>query len=147
MAVFTVLEPADGKPDRVIFIREGFSWGALIFTVLWALFQRMWVVAALLFAVFAAVALVESLGLIGAGLADVINIGIALVFAFEARRLRVMSLERSGFRPGGLIEATNIEAAELGYFASRTSSAASARVQPLRFPAAPADTLGIFGNV
>ncbi len=146
MALFNVLEPPDGKPERVLFIREGFCWSALIFTVLWALLHRMWVVAALLFTAFAVVMLVEALGLIGPVLAGITHFTISLLFGFEARRLQSLSLERSNFQPVGLIEATSLEAAELSYFASRTRSASVPAV-PARIPAHPSDTLGIFGNV
>ena len=49
MKIYTVLEPPDGKSERVAFVPEGFSWGALMFGLLWALWHRMWVVALLLF--------------------------------------------------------------------------------------------------
>lgn len=146
MALFNILEPADGKPERVMFIREGFSWGALIFTVLWALFHRMWVVAACLFAVIAVVAMAESRELLGPALGAALNLAIAVIFGFEARRLQSLSLERAGFRPVGLIEATSLEAAELSYFATR-APAMPAPASPMRIPAHTADTLGIFGNV
>lgn len=146
MALFNILEAPDGQPERVAFIREGFSWGALIFTVLWALFHRMWVVAALLFVIFTAVAVAEVRDLIGPELGAAINFAIALLFGFEARRLQSLSLERAGFRPTGLIEATSLEAAELSYFASR-ASAMSVPAASVRLPAHSADTLGIFGNV
>lgn len=146
MALFNVLEPPDGNPQRVAFIREGFSWEALVFTVFWALFHRMWVVAALLFAGFAVIAVAEAWALIGPDLAGIMNFAIALLFGFEARKLQSLSLERAGFRQAGLIEATGLEAAELSYFASR-APAVPAPAAPLRMPAQPADTLGIFGNV
>lgn len=144
MALFNVLEPPDGKPERVVFIREGFSWGALIFTVLWALFHRMWVVGAVLFSAFALVAAAQALGLIVPQFANALQLAISLLFGFEARKLQAMSLERAGFTIAGLIEAANLEAAELSYFASRAPL--PVQVAPVRVPLQP-DTLGIFGNV
>ena len=46
MALFTVLEPPDKKPERVAFVPEKFAGGALVFGFLWALWHRMWVIAA-----------------------------------------------------------------------------------------------------
>ena len=145
MKLFTVLEPPDGKAERVAFVPEGFSWGALLFNFLWALWQRMWIVAALLFALSSALTVATNLELVGSGLATLLNFGIALVFGFEARSLQVKSLEQAGFRRTGLIQASNSEAAELIYFAGRASSAT--RVAASRLRAAHDDTLGIFGNV
>ena len=61
MTIFTVLEPPDGNPERVAFVREGFSWSALLLTVLWAVWHRMWVVAALLFALTTALTVATNL--------------------------------------------------------------------------------------
>lgn len=145
MKIFTVLEPPDGRSDRVAFVPEGFSWGAFAVTFLWAAWHRMWVVAALLFALSSALTIATKLHLLGSGLAALLQGGIALLFAFEARGLQVKSLERSGYRRSGLIQASNSEAAELVYFAGRAPFAAEPA--PSRLRAANDDTLGIFGNV
>ena len=145
MGIFTVLEPPDGNPERVAFVPEGFSYAAFLLTVLWALWHRMWVVAALLFALTAALTVATNLELLGSGLAAVINFGIVVIFGFEARALQVTSLERAGFRRWGLIQASNGEAAELIYFAGRGP------FEPIpastRRGAAHDDTLGVFGKV
>lgn len=146
MRIYAVLEPPDGKPEKVAFVPEGFAWGAFFFTVLWALWQRMWVVGLLLFALSAALTVATNLELLGAGFSSLVQFAIALLFGFEARGLQVKSLERAGFRRAGLIQATNVEAAELAYFGGRAPAATPATT-PARLRAAPEDTLGIFGNV
>ena len=145
MALFTVLEPPDGKPDRVVFVPEGFAWAAAVFTFLWALWHRMWIVAALLFTAYAALTIAASQGMISGVLASAIQFGISFIFGLEARSLRVTALERAGFRRSGLIQASRLEAAELAYFAGRAP--ASPVSAPARYRAGPEDTLGIFGNV
>ena len=145
MTIFAVLEPPGAKPERIAFVGEGFAWGALAFTFLWALWQRMWVVAAMLFAASSALTVATSLDLLGPGLAALLQAGIALLFAFEARALQVISLERAGYRRLGYIQASNSEAAELAYFASREPRMSSSA--PSRLRSLPDDTLGIFGNV
>lgn len=145
MKVFTVLEPSDGRPDGVAFVPEGFSWAAFAATFLWALWHRMWVVAALLFALSSVLTVATNLDLLGPGLAALLQGGIALLFAFEARSLQVKSLERAGYRRSGLIQASNSETAELAYFAGRAPFAAEPA--PSRLHARHDDTLGIFGNV
>jgi hypothetical protein len=142
MRIYTVLEPPDGKPERVAFVPEGFCWGALLLGLLWALWQRMWVVAFLLFALSAMLSIATNLAWLGAGLASLLQFGIGLIFAFEARNLQVKSLERVGFRRTALIQASNAEAAELAFFSGHSTVS-----RPLPIRAAPDDTLGIFGNV
>ncbi len=145
MALFNILEAPDGNPDRVVAVKEGFSAGALVFTVFWALWQRMWVVAAVLFALFAIIAFAVNALNFNPVAASVLQAAIALVFGFEARRLRIMSLERAGFHAKGLIEASNREVAELDYFMGRQIH--PAKVPPPILPPASHDTLGLFGNV
>lgn len=145
MALFTVLEPPDKKPERVAFVPEKFAGGALVFGFLWALWHRMWVIAAVLFALSVGLNAAMHFELLDAGIGSLIQIGIGLLFGFEARRLQVMSLERAGFRRAGLIEASDLEAAELTYFSERAP--APPPPAPTRYRAGPEDTLGIFGNV
>ena len=40
-------------------MRDGFSWAAFVLTFLWALWNRMWIVAAVILAVMAAVAVAD----------------------------------------------------------------------------------------
>jgi hypothetical protein len=145
MTIYTVLEPPDGKPDRVAFVPEGFAWGGFVFTFMWALWHRLWFVAALIFALTAALSAAVNLELLSAGPASVFQFGIALLFGFEARQLQLRSLERAGFRRAGLIQASRVEAAELAYFTGRTPTATVPA--PMRYRAVPEDTLGIFSNV
>jgi hypothetical protein len=145
MTIYAVLEPPDAEPERVAFVPEGFSWGALLFTVLWALWHRMWMVAALLFALTSVLTVATNLEVLGANFAALLHLGISVIFAFEARNLKVKSLERAGFRRAGLIEAGSSEAAELSYFAGRAP--VSPQPATARIRAAHDDPLGIFGNV
>jgi hypothetical protein len=145
MALFNILEAPDGNPDRVMVIREGFSPGAFIFTVFWALWQRMWVVAAILIAVLAAISLAAGLLGLGPNLTSVLEAAVSLIFGFEATRLRTVSSERAGYRLVGLIEASNQEAAELQYFTGRQRPSPPVNAPVL--PPASHDTLGLFGNL
>ena len=142
MRIYTVLEPPDAKSERVVFVPEGFSWGALVFGLLWALWHRMWVVALLLFVLSAILSIATNLELLGPGFATLLQFGIGLIFAFEARSLQAKSLARVGFRRAALIQASDSEAAERVYFSGRPTAS-----RPLPIRAAPDDTLGIFGNV
>lgn len=144
MALFTILEPPHGEIDKVTFVKEGFAPAALVFTVLWALWHRMWVVAATLFAVLVAISLSVNFFDLDAMMASLLEIAISVIFGFEARKLWIMSLERSGYRQAGLIVASNREAAELAYFANRPRVAQSVNAPKLRGHAE--DTLGLFGT-
>ncbi len=143
MAVFAVFEHPEKDPDRTIFVKEGFSSAALVFTVLWALWHRMWVVSAILIAVFGLIyVLVRLLGLneINAAL---LELAVSLSFGFEARNLWAYSLRRSGYRAAALVMAANLEEAELKFvFAQRSQNHSPVPSSKMR--SEPADTLGLF---
>jgi hypothetical protein len=144
MALFTVLEPPHGEIDKVTFVKEGFAPAALVFTVLWALWHRLWVVAAVLFALLVAISLLAGLLGLDPAIASLLELAVGIIFGLEARRLWIMSLERSGYRLAGLIEASNREAAELAYFMKRPR-AAQVETAP-KFGFHTEDTLGLFGT-
>ena len=145
MALFTVLEPPDGELDRVKFVAEGFSRTGFLFTVLWALWSRMWVMASALFLIIVAIVLALTLDLIDMPVAIVLQLGIMVVVGLEGRMFHVMSLESAGYRVRGLVEASSLEAAEQVYFSQRKAFSASSSA--VMVPGIPENTLGIFGNV
>lgn len=146
MAVFAVFEHPDNSVDRTVFVKEGFSAAALIFTVLWALWHRMWIVSAILIAAFGVLyGLAPSIGVneINIGLLDML---VSLLFGFEARNLWGRSLRRAGYTEAGLVTASSQEEAELKYAFQRLATSKQAIPAP-RLRHETADTLGLFGNV
>jgi hypothetical protein len=124
MAVFTVheppLRPADRVPDpeRVLFVRDGFSFWAFLLTPLWMLWHRMWLV--LVAYLVLAGGLLAVLLVVGASLAAVVAAGllISLLVGLEAGTLRRVALRRRGWREVGLISGNDREVAERRFFAT-----------------------------
>jgi hypothetical protein len=148
MAVFNVFEHHDRGLDGVELVREGFSSRAFVFTALWALWHRMWVVAALLVASFAIVSLASAYGGLPESVASLVNFGIALVFGFEASSLRGNTLSRAGYRETAIVSGGNLEEAELkhAFTMDRHAQQPTFMVNPPPIQP-PTDTLGLFGNV
>lgn len=149
MTSYTIFRrPGDGA-EKAVFVKDGFSAPALLFTVLWALWHRMWVVAAIMLALMAALTLaVQSAGL-NEAVAVAADIALGFLIGLEGATLRSWSLQRAGFAEVGVIEASSLENAELKYFHAVAPAAAVATFPaPLR-PAATSqsDPLGLFGNV
>src|SRR5262245_6068185 len=101
MARYAVMGPArsggEGDAERVLLIRDGFSLIAFFLPALWFLWHRLWIEAALAFAVTAGLA----------ALADVTGFGIAapllsLLVSFyaglEGAALRIAAWRRRGWR-------------------------------------------------
>jgi hypothetical protein len=161
MAVYTVHEPPSragaSAPERFVFVRDAFSWAALLFGPLWMLWHRMWLVLLGYLAVTTALALV--LHLQGsAGVGTIVWGLLALLLGFEAGTLRRFTLGRRGFRNIGIVVGDDLELAERRFFDSwirkssadesrpsgerSASSAAPALTPTARMPHASSDVAG-----
>jgi len=110
MRVWTVhLRPAlAGKPARTVIMREGFSWWAALFPLLWFLAKRLWIVAALYFA------LATLLGFVlPSSISPWAMVTLQILAGFEARNLQRWTLERQGFRLMGVVQGRNEDGAAL----------------------------------
>ncbi|WP_045679958.1 DUF2628 domain-containing protein [Martelella endophytica] len=121
MASFLVLEPAgDDAPERVRFIRDGFSWAGLIFGPFYLLASRAWIAgfSTLVISILLSVAgFYEGLSFAAGAASLALNLFIAL----EGREWKAAAMERRGFRLRDVIVASDIETAEEIYFSGRES--------------------------
>ncbi|MGV6876104.1 DUF2628 domain-containing protein [Pseudochelatococcus sp. B33] len=118
MAVYTFHVPGnaargDAKAlEQAVLVRDGFSWSALIFQVLWCLWNGLWLVAL----AFLLVSVALSFGLEWAGVPDaaigLAGLLLAILFALEANNLRRLSLERRGLALRGVVVAPDLHEAE-----------------------------------
>jgi len=119
MAVYTVLEPPASGDDmrdaeRVAFVRDGFSWLAFLFPLLWLLWHRMWLVFVLWIAI---VVLAEwGASFLGGPAPLVAAAAIAVLIGFEANNLRRWTLERRGWRFAGVVAGTDRSECERRFF-------------------------------
>ncbi len=141
MASWTVLtkDVAGDTPlraaERVVFVRERFSWLALFFAPLVLLRYRLWL--ALLGYVAASVLL--AVAELRFGLPDpvstVVEIGLHVLIALELPSLRIAKLRWRGFEEAGTLVARDQMEAELRFFAQGWPMAGHAPVTP--HPRAP----------
>ena len=104
--------------------RSGFSWGAALFTVLWALWRGLWGWAAILLA--AAVALDFAAAWLGLGEIGVAAIQIAfmLLVGFHGNDWRRARLMRRGYLFAGVVSGRDVSAAERRFFDREAALAA-----------------------
>ena len=96
------------KPARTVMVREGFSWLAAVFPLFWFRAKRLWLVAALYFA------LATLLGFVlPSSVSPWAMIALQLLAGFEARNLQRWTLERGGFRLMGVVQGREEEGAVL----------------------------------
>ena len=123
MAIHVVMEPpASAGPnasENAVFIRDGFYVFGFIMPVIWLLWHRLWLEAAVtLAASLALAAAAEWAGLTLA--APLLPLLISLYVGLEGGTLRIAALRRAGWSEWGVIEADSVGDAEARYVYSDT---------------------------
>jgi hypothetical protein len=118
MRLYTVhIRRPSRDPDRdVILVREGFSWGAFLFTALWALWRRMWLAAFLIVLGGLVLDSVVELAELDPVSEAVLTLAYQLYIGFAANDWRRRTLARRGFEEIAVVGAADIGDAERRYF-------------------------------
>ena len=144
MTIYRVFRAPGAEADKAIFVKEGFSARAAAFSVLWALWNRMWVVAAILLAISAGISVAGYALGSDQTVAPLLGLAVAILLGFEAERLKAWSLLRAGYRESAIVAGGSLDEAELRYFIASPVSRASS---PAKIPCGDThDTLGLFGT-
>lgn len=147
MAIYSIYHRSGDAADRAIFVKEGFSGPALVFTVLWALWHRMWIVASLMLCLIAAVTLLAEWSGLTEDVIAIVNLAIGLIIGFEAASLRGWSLRRSGFAETGMVQAATLDEAELKYYFARKPELSPVIAVPPKLRVSEhGEPLGLFGT-
>lgn len=120
MAIYVVMEPpaanAAEAAERAVLVRDGFAFLAFLVPPLWLLWHRLWIEAALAFAVSVGLtALGETAGLSFTGAA--LSLLVSIFVGLEGTALRINALRRRGWREWGAVEASGMAEAEIRYLA------------------------------
>ena len=129
------------KPDdtlNAVFVADRFSWGAFVFTTFWALWNCMWIVAAVLLALLA---LSYALPV---ALQFVFSTCLSFLLGFHGNDLLCWSLARRGYAEIGLATGGNLEAAELNFYSGFEVAGPEQPPIPL-LSVASHEPLGLFG--
>lgn len=109
----------------IAFVKDGFSWWAMLFPLFWSLFNRMWLVS------LGYLALVVILTVIaeafGASTGGILSIVATAFFALEAGHLRSWSLQRKNWQVVGVVAAGNLQEAEIRFFDQLADTEASTK--------------------
>ncbi|WP_321394505.1 DUF2628 domain-containing protein [Emcibacter sp.] len=92
-----VSDPGENGIDLVV-VPDEFSFGAMIFGPIWALFHQMWIIAGLLAILY--IPLLFMVNFTGSGL---LFLGLALLVGFEGLNLKGWSLEKKGYIATGIV--------------------------------------------
>ena len=123
MAVYTVHEPAGLKgrsytaARRVVFIKDGFCWPALLIAPVWLIYNRMWWVLLGFVGATVAVAGLEQWLEPGDLLSALVEFALLLLFALEANNLRRWGLRRRSYRMRTAVTGHDRQECERKFFA------------------------------
>ena len=136
MTVFTVHAPggdalAAARNDRLSFVPEKISWGALVVPILWAPRHRLWLV---LTAWLAATVAIEIVALkVDARLGAILSLAFAVWFGLAGNDFRRWTLTRRGHGLVGVVEARDEDEAAarfLGRLAAKTNPGVASTSSP-----------------
>lgn len=122
MIVYTVHEKPNGPADRIeraerlVFVRDGFTWSAAIFGPFWMLAKGLWLVALLYIA--ASVGLGYGLRWLGVapGWLTLGSLAVNILLGFEAGSLQRWTLRRRGWQMVGSVTGRTWEECERRFF-------------------------------
>ena len=122
VAVFTVHEPANPPSDRIdraeamVFVPDGFSWGAALFAPFWLASHQLWLALATYLA--AALALVAGLGALGIDASWICTALLALDIwlGFEASEIQRAGLAAKGWSDAGSVSGRDQAECERRFF-------------------------------
>jgi hypothetical protein len=128
-------KPNDRAAAEAIFLPDKFSWAAFVFTWVWALWNRMWIVAALVLSVMF---IASALPIVPQFL---LSLAVNILMGLHGNDLLGWSLTRRKYAEIGLSNGGSMEEAELRFYADGVDAPALASPMPVTH-----DVLGLFGN-
>jgi hypothetical protein len=103
-------------PEKIVFLRDGFSTPAFLLGPVWLLWKRAWLPAATVIALMSLLPLLAKLPEASPLLPGFLGLALAAWLGFEGRQILAWSLRRRGYVESDLVVAENEEEAEEVYF-------------------------------
>jgi uncharacterized protein DUF2628 len=126
------------KPNdaaEAIFLPDSFSWGAFVFTWVWALWNRMWIVAILAMSVMLIASVLPTVPQF------LLSLAVNILMGLHGNDLLGWSLTRRKYAEIGLSNGGSMEEAELRFYADGADVPRLASPRPVNH-----DVLGLFGS-
>lgn len=119
MASFSVFLPPGARltPEKIVFLRDGFSMPAFLLGPVWLAWKRAWLPAATVVALLTLLPLLAKLPGASPLLPGFIGLALAIWLGLEGRQIQGWSLRRRGYIESDIVVAENEDEAEEVYFA------------------------------
>lgn len=112
----------DESLESVVAIREGFSFYAFVFSILWPLYHRLWSMTTAYLIYYIVVGMLHEWGWIGKDELIAIHVGFLLLMGSTAYDWRRWSLKRQGYKLFDIIAGCNYEDALRRFLDRHTTS-------------------------
>lgn len=118
MRHYTVHARSDAGPDDVRFVKDGFSWPAFFFPLVWLVLKGQWLWLVLYLLALALIGAVATAAHLTEGLVALQVMASSLLLGLEGNDIYRRSLARAGFSFLGPAAGSDLEAAELQFFSA-----------------------------
>lgn len=105
-------QPASDAERDIVLVREGFSWGAFLVSVLWALWNRLWLVAVVLVALELLLPLAAGWAGLGAVAGSAVSVALAILAGLFGNDLKRWTMLGRGFAEVAVVAARSPEEAQ-----------------------------------
>src|SRR5215813_2860282 len=106
------------RAERLVFVKDGFSWAAALFAPLWLIMHRLWWPLVGYVAISAALEIAQKAGSFDQRWLGLAGLALQLLIGFEADTLRRWGLERRGWRMVGTVTGVSAVDCERRFFDS-----------------------------
>ena len=102
------IKPSDlDHPEESTFVKEGWSWSAFIFNLIWSLYYRLWIIGGILI-ILKAITIYGKQALDwNQGLITVLSLGVAAFVGFNGTDWRCSNLKARGYKWLGVVMGNN----------------------------------------
>ncbi len=115
-SIYAVYSASPDKVEEAVFVKEGFSFLAFIFTFFWTLYHRLWLPSIAIAVFYALFTQLESRSIISHAVGAIIQAGVGFYIGFNANDWLAARYTRKGYTLIGVVYARNESDAQLRFF-------------------------------
>lgn len=131
MKYFFVYLPEDNNLEKTIFLQDGFSFKAFIFTIFWTLYNKLYFISLLLLTSLVAIDLLIVNFYVDGSIAALMNtLIVPLICGLNGKQWLCQSLLRRKFTLTGVVIANNITDAQMKFFSEHEFSDQPHKISP-----------------
>jgi Protein of unknown function (DUF2628) len=116
MKIFTAHRSPQASQEEAVFIKEGFSWPAFFFPVIWLVLKRLWFSLIIYLLALALICALASRLSFPDTSVFILVLALNLLLGMEGNERRRRALARRGFIEEGPFVGEDLQEAELKYF-------------------------------